>query len=78
MTWLDELNPDVAPFKPVSQEVKAIRAGRRAVEAAEINLISAVSAARAADITWREVGMALGISPQAAQQRFGPDPSSVT
>ena len=38
----------------------------------ERQVLDAVSAARAAGITWARIGKLLGTSAQAAQQRYGP------
>jgi hypothetical protein len=35
-------------------------------------LAEAVAAARASGVTWTRIGQALGTSPQAVQQRYGP------
>jgi hypothetical protein len=43
----------------------------RAAAETDIILHSAISAARSAGFTWQELGSALGMSKQAAQQRFG-------
>ncbi|GEM_PF-3033247 len=51
--------------------MRRISAAAEAVGAAEVELNAAVAAARAAGDTWAMVGTALGISRQAAYQRFG-------
>jgi FAD/FMN-containing dehydrogenase len=42
----------------------------------ERQVADAVSAARRAGLPWKKIGSELGISGQAAQQRYGPIPSS--
>jgi dihydroxyacetone kinase len=46
--------------------------------AAEADLRKTVAAARAAGDTWAMIGVALGISRQAAYQRFGQTQAGVT
>ena len=41
------------------------------LEAHRVSVLSAVDAARTMGATWQEIGTALGVSKQAAQQRFG-------
>lgn len=48
-----------------------IKDARAAVETAEGALADAVRAAREDDYSWTAIGMFLGVSKQAAQQRFG-------
>ncbi len=42
-----------------------------ALKASELEAAAAVAAARAAGSSWTSIGRVLGISKQAAQQRFG-------
>lgn len=46
------------------------RAARRA-RSLETDIAFSVSAARAAGVPWSVIGQALGVSKQAAQQRYG-------
>ena len=48
-----------------------IEAALGAFDAADERLHEAVRAARAADYSWAAIGAVLGVSKQAAQQRFG-------
>jgi hypothetical protein len=68
--WLDSLDPDVTP----ADHVDDLRNVTRAVEtvaAAEADLAAAVDTARRHGRSWQMIGLALGVSTQAAQQRFG-------
>ncbi len=58
---------------PVDDPVDLRRIGRakQAVRDAEVELRAAVAAARASGRSWGHIGIVLGISKQAAQQRFG-------
>lgn len=51
--------------------LRAIASAMIVVDAADRNLLDAVAAARSADLSWTEIGVALGVSRQAARQRFG-------
>ena len=44
---------------------------RKALERAEVQIDQAVHAARAEGASWTVIGAALGVSRQAARQRFG-------
>lgn len=68
--WLDSVEPDPADARDASH-IRRIIAANDAVESAQGELVSAVSAARAAGDTWDAIGVALGVSRQAAYQRFG-------
>ena len=70
--WLDSIEPNPADARDASH-MRAIIAARQAVENAETQLHAAVKAARAAGDTWAAIGVALGITRQAAFQRFGHD-----
>ena len=66
---LDSLDPRVHKARDATG-FRRIVAAQKAVDAAEAELAEAVAAARAAGDSWTIVGVALGISRQAAQQRF--------
>lgn len=68
--WLDSVEPDPADARDASH-IRRIIAANEAVESAQDELVSAVAAARAAGDTWDAIGVALGVSRQAAYQRFG-------
>ena len=55
------------------EKVERGRARIRAAEAAlDRDVLDAARAAREAGATWQEIGEAVGISMQGAQQKFGP------
>lgn len=69
--WLDTIEPNPADARDASH-LRRIIAAKEAVQTAESELRAAVNAARAAGDTWAAIGVALGITRQAAFQRFGP------
>jgi hypothetical protein len=68
--WLDSIEPDPADARDAAH-IRRIIAAAEALKGAEAELRGAVAAARAAGDTWDAIGVALGISRQAAYQRFG-------
>jgi dihydroxyacetone kinase len=52
-------------------ELRRIEAALETAASADAHLRETVRAARAADYSWAAIGAALGVSKQAAQQRFG-------
>lgn len=68
--WLDSIEPDPADARDASH-IRRIIAAAEALGSADSELRAAVAAARAAGDTWDAIGVALGISRQAAYQRFG-------
>jgi hypothetical protein len=68
--WLDQLDVEAADARDASH-MRRIAAAAEALAAADAALTDAVAAARAAGDTWAMIGTALGISRQAAYQRFG-------
>jgi hypothetical protein len=68
--WLDSLEVDPAKARD-GRHMRRISAAASAVDAAQTELRAAVDAARDAGDTWAMIGVALGISRQAAYQRFG-------
>lgn len=67
--WLDSVEPNPADARDASH-MRRIIAAAEALEAAQTELRDAVDAAREAGDSWAVIGVALGISRQAAQQRF--------
>lgn len=67
--WLDSLDPntdeaeDTTDLRHIAQAVAEIAAGQE-------RLREAVSAARAAGRSWGRISMVLGVSKQAARERF--------
>lgn len=68
--FLDQIEPDPADARDASH-IRRVIAASEAVEVAQGELVAAVAAARAAGDTWDAIGVALGVSRQAAFQRFG-------
>lgn len=66
---LDPNDPDVqVGDRSDIAEIEAAVAARRE---AEDRVATAVRAARAAGVAWTEIGIGLGVSPQAAIKRYG-------
>ncbi|OMB79269.1 hypothetical protein [Mycolicibacterium conceptionense] len=68
--WLDNLDVNPGDARD-ARHMRRITAAATALADAESELIAAVADARRAGDTWAMVGTALGISRQAAYQRFG-------
>lgn len=68
--WLDAIDVDeLQPTMPPA--VEAIAVAHHDVALAERALVARVVDAREAGHSWAEIGRVLGVSRQAAQQRFG-------
>lgn len=65
----DDLDPATTPVEPID-DLGQIAAVSEAVRADEARLQKSVSIARAHDRSWNEIAIALGVSRQAARQRF--------
>lgn len=68
--WLDSIEPNPADARDASH-VRRIAAATEALTRAELELRAAVAAAQAAGDTWDMIGLGLGVSRQAAFERFG-------
>lgn len=68
-TGLDALDPAISVARDATH-FREIIAAFEAVDAAENELRAAVRAAREAGDSWTVIGAALGVTKQAAQQRF--------
>jgi hypothetical protein len=68
--WLDSIEVDRAAARDAAH-LRRIMAAVENVAVADQELHEAVNAARAAGDSWAAIGMALGVSRQAAYQRFG-------
>ena len=68
--WLDQLDPGATRSFDATPHRRIVAADEALVEA-EDGLRKAVADARAAGYSWAMVGASLGVSRQAAQQRFG-------
>lgn len=68
--WLDSLDPASVTLEDTS-DLRAVAIAMGAVADAERDLRDAVRAARRSGRSWGRIAMVLGVSKQAAQQRFG-------
>lgn len=68
--FLEGLDPAVDPADDPG-ELRRIGLALRDIEVSQRELRDAVAAARAAGRSWAQIGMVLGVSRQAAQERFG-------
>lgn len=70
--WLDNLDPE-ALGSPESDgaDLRAIGEALRAVAASDLCLADQVAEARANGRTWTQIAAVLGVSKQAARERFG-------
>jgi hypothetical protein len=66
-TWADNLDP--AELQDVS-ELRAVTTAARKLEEDETQLRQAVEIARGRGHSWNRIAVALGVSRQAARQRF--------
>jgi hypothetical protein len=74
--WLDRLDPATTRAHDATSH-REIVAASKALSDAEDRLRRAVADARAAGYSWAMVGASLGVSRQAAQQRFGEEQAVV-
>ena len=65
----DELDPTSAEIEH-TEDLRAIAAAAEAARADEVRLREAVEVARAQGRSWNHIAVALGVSRQAARQRF--------
>lgn len=65
----EELDPETARVVP-TEDLRAIAAAADAVREGEARLREAVEVARARGRSWNQIAVALGVSRQAARQRF--------
>ena len=70
--WLDHLSPEklASPGSDAS-DLRAIGEALRAVAASDLSLADQVAKARANGRTWTQIAAVLGVSKQAARERFG-------
>ena len=69
-TGLDMVSPATHPARDASH-FRAIQEAARGLEDSNSQLMQAVAQAKSAGESWTVIGAALGISRQAAHQRFG-------
>jgi hypothetical protein len=65
----DELDPATAEVDN-TDDLRAITAASEAARADEVRLLETIEIARAHGRSWNQVAVALGVSRQAARQRF--------
>ncbi len=69
--WLDSLDPNELPSpNSDSADLRAIGEALRTVAASDLSLAEQVARARANGRTWTQIGAVLGVSKQAARERF--------
>lgn len=68
--WLDSLDPATTQAED-PRDLRRIGLALGDVAAAESELADAVAAARANSRSWGEIALALGVSKQAARERYG-------
>lgn len=67
--WADELDPDTAVVES-AEELQAVAEAAETARRDEAVLAERVAAARARGQSWNRIALALGVSRQAARQRF--------
>lgn len=70
VAWLDSLDPAGTPAED-PQDLRRIGLALVEVGAAEQKLTEAVAEARRNGRSWAEIAMVLGVSKQAARERYG-------
>lgn len=65
----DELDPDTAKAER-TDDLREIAAAAEAVRVDDVRLHEAIALARAHGRSWNHIALALGVSRQAARQRF--------
>ncbi len=71
--WADQI-PAEALLPDVTDDLHRVGVAALAVEAAQAELLVAIDAARARGRSWNRIAIPLGVSRQAARQRFGQRP----
>lgn len=67
--WADELDPATAKVTDLA-ELRAVAEAADAVRSDEARVTEAVSVARAHGHSWNRIAVALGVSRQAARQKY--------
>ena len=67
--WLDTLDPNELNSEDIT-DLRSITQGVADIAAAQQQLVAAVRAARQHGRSWGRIGMALGVSRQAARQQY--------
>ena len=69
--WLDQLDPEtIASRDSGAADLRAIGEALHAVAASDLGLAERVAEARANGRTWTQIATILGVSKQAARERF--------
>lgn len=68
--WLDSLDPEATPAEDPA-DLRRIGLALRAQAEKQREVDEAVAAARAGGRSWSEIGLVLGVSRQAARERYG-------
>jgi hypothetical protein len=70
--WLDQLDPEtIASPDTEATDLRAIGEALHAVAVSDLGLADQVARARAHGRTWTQIAAVLGVSKQAARDRFG-------
>jgi hypothetical protein len=71
--WMDAVEPERLSTDAVNdrKDLRQIGVAMLAIEAAEQSLVAAVAQAKAGGRSWTDIANVLGVSRQAARQRFG-------
>ena len=70
--WLDELDPALlAAPEADGSDLRAIASAMHDVALADLALAERVAEARARGRTWTQIAVVLGVTKQAARERFG-------
>ncbi len=70
--WLERLDPQaVASMNADAADLRAIGEALHAVAASDLSLADQVAKARANGRTWTQIAAVLGVTKQAARERFG-------
>jgi hypothetical protein len=70
--WLDNLDPAILDTPEAdASDLRAIADAQRQVANGDLQLADAVARARANGRSWGQIGVILGVSKQAARERFG-------
>jgi hypothetical protein len=67
----EQLDPETATVEQI-EDLRAVAAAAEAARADEARLREVVRVARAHGRSWNQIAVALGVSRQAARQRFAP------
>lgn len=70
--WLERLDPkELASPDSDATDLRAIGEAMRTVAASDLSLAEQVAKARANGRTWTQIAAVLGVTKQAARERFG-------